>query len=104
MIARIWHGAVPAEKADEYYEYLQKTGLKEYAAVAGNRGVYVLRRIEDDTAHFTLITHWESMDAIRQFAGNDPEKAVYYPEDTDYLLELEEFVTHHNIIFASNLD
>ena len=104
MIARIWHGIVPAKKADDYYLYLQKTGLKDYQAIAGNLVVFVLRRIEDDKAHFTLITHWESMDAIRKFAGDEPEKAVYYPEDSDYLLEFEEFVAHHDILFAQNHD
>jgi hypothetical protein len=40
MIARIWRGTVRAAEADRYYEYLQKTGLKEYAETPGNRGVY----------------------------------------------------------------
>ena len=50
MIARIWHGRTAAEKADEYFEYLNETGVPGYRAMEGNRGVYVLRRIEGDEA------------------------------------------------------
>ena len=61
MIARIWHGVTLAEKADEYYQFLQQSGIADYQTVAGNRGVQVLRRIEGDKAHFLLITLWDSM-------------------------------------------
>ena len=50
MIARIWRGRTPAEKADAYHDYLRATGLKEYAETTGNLGVNALRRIEGDVA------------------------------------------------------
>ncbi len=81
MIARLWHGAVPAAKADEYMRYLERTGLPDYRATPGNRGVYVLRRAEEGVAHFLLVSLWESREAIRAFAGDDMERARYYPED-----------------------
>jgi hypothetical protein len=43
---------------------------------------------------------WESFDAIRRFAGEDYEKAHYYPEDRDFLLELEPFVEHYDVLDA----
>ena len=46
MIARIWHGEVAPERADEYLDYLERTGVPDYRATEGNRGVYVLRRLE----------------------------------------------------------
>lgn len=97
MIARIWHGVTPATKADEYLDYLQATGIPDYRATAGNRGVYVLRRVEDDRAHFVLISLWDSLDAIRRFAGDNVEEARYYPEDRAFLLELEPKVTHYEV-------
>lgn len=97
MIARTWHGAVPAEKANAYHDYLLQTGIPDYKKTAGNRGVYVLRRREGDTIHFLLLTLWESMEAIKAFAGDDVERARYYPEDEDYLLELEPTVTHYEV-------
>lgn len=60
MIARIWRGVAREADKDTYFEYLQETGLKEYASIPGNRGVWVLRRVFDGRAEFTLISHWES--------------------------------------------
>ena len=100
MIARLWHGAVPAEKGDEYMRYLEKTGVPDSKATPGNRGVYVLRRGDGEVAHFVFISLWESRDAIRAFAGDDLEKARYYPEDRAFLLELEPTVTHYEVASA----
>ncbi len=98
LIARVWRGATPAAKADAYVEFLHRTGVRDYRATPGNRGVYMLRRIAGDRAEFTLITLWDSFDAIRRFAGADYERARYYPEDRDFLLEFEPFVEHHDVL------
>lgn len=98
MIARTWHGITDASKADEYLDYLNKTGIPEYRATQGNLGVYVLRRIEGNKAHFLLLTLWESEDAIKRFAGTNMEKAKYYPEDEQFLLELEPTATHYEVM------
>jgi heme-degrading monooxygenase HmoA len=98
MIARTWHGRVPAEKADAYLDYLKATGLADYARTPGNRGVQVLRRIDGGVAHFVLTSFWDSLDAVRAFAGDDPERAHYYPEDDDYLLEREPTVAHYEVL------
>jgi heme-degrading monooxygenase HmoA len=97
MIARIWHGVTAKANADQYLDYLQQTGIPDYQATIGNLGVYILQRIEEDKAHFQLISLWESFEAIRAFAGSEPEKARYYPKDTEFLLELEETVTHYDV-------
>ncbi|MBE7473048.1 MAG: antibiotic biosynthesis monooxygenase [Anaerolineae bacterium] len=98
MIARIWHGITPAEKAEAYLDFLNQSGVRDYRATPGNRGVYVLRRIEGEVAHFTLISLWDSMEAVKGFAGPQPEIAHYYPEDQDFLLEFEPTVTHHEVL------
>ena len=98
MIARIWRGFAREQDKDTYFDYLRKTGLKDYAAVPGNRGVWVLRRVANGKAEFTLISLWDSWDAIRTFAGPDYEKAVYYPEDEQFLLEKEPNVTHYEVL------
>ena len=95
MIARIWRGVTSAEQAEEYFAYLMETGLKDYRAVPGNRGVQVLRRTYEGKAEFLLISLWESYEAIRAFAGDDMERAVYYSKDQEFLLELEPKVTHY---------
>jgi heme-degrading monooxygenase HmoA len=104
MIARTWHGRVPAGKADDYLAYLQRTGLRDYAATPGNRGVWVLRRMEGDVAHYVLTTFWDSWEAIRAFAGDTPERARYYPEDDQYLLEREPLVVHHDVLSPAPAD
>ena len=98
LIARIWHGVTHAARADEYAAYLERTGARECRATPGNRGVYVLRRIKQDRAEFTFISLWDSFEAIRRFAGEDYEKAHYYPEDRDFLVELEPFVDHYEVL------
>jgi heme-degrading monooxygenase HmoA len=103
MIARIWHGVTPASMADEYCDYLNQTGLADYHSTPGNRGVYLLRRIVGAQAHFLTLTFWESEEAIRVFAGEDIEKARYYPEDARFLLELEEGVQHYTVISGTEV-
>lgn len=98
MIARIWHGITPAAKAETYLGFLNQSGVPDYRATPGNRGVYVLRRIEGEVAHFTLISLWDSLEAVKGFAGPQPEIAHYYPEDQDFLLEFEPTVTHHEVL------
>ncbi len=100
MIARSWHGCVPAAKAEAFYEYLHRTGLTDLRTTPGNRGVFALRRTEGGVTHFVVTTLWESVEAIRRFAGDDYERARYYPQDDDYLLEREPFATHHEVLFA----
>ena len=60
MIGRIWRGVVREQDKDTYFEYLQETGIKEYASVPGNRGVWVLRNVKEGRAEFTLLTLWDS--------------------------------------------
>jgi heme-degrading monooxygenase HmoA len=95
MIARIWHGETAAEKAEEYLDYLNRTGIPGYRATPGNRGAFVLRRVEGDRAHFLTLSLWDSLESIKEFAGEDYERARYYPEDEKFLLEFEPTVQHY---------
>ena len=101
MIARKWHGMVPVEKAEAYHAYFIKTGLKDYTDIAGNRGVFLFKRTDEGVTHFDTLTFWDDYEAIKRFAGEDYKKARYYPEDKDYLLEFEEFVTHYEVLEAA---
>ena len=86
MIARIWSGAVRTPDADDYAGYIQETGFAEYGQTPGNRGAWLLRREDQGTTEFIALSLWESVDAIRAFAGEDIEAAVLYPEDERYLI------------------
>jgi len=98
MIARCWHGRVPAAKAAAYHQYLIATGLKDYASIIGNRSASLLKKEEGEITHFYTLTFWDDIDAIKRFAGEEYEKARYYPEDKDYLLEFEPLVTHYEVL------
>ena len=98
MIARIWHGRTPLEKADEYLAFLKDRAVPDYSGVEGCLGVYILRRDTEDAAHFQTLTFWTSEKAIRAFAGADVLKAKYYPEDSAFLLEFEPHVQHFEVM------
>jgi heme-degrading monooxygenase HmoA len=98
MIARIWHGRTRAKDADVYLEYIKETGIRGARAVPGNLGAQVWRSVRGDEAEFQFVSFWPSMDAVRRFAGDDVEKAVYYPRDREYLLELEPHVRHYEVL------
>jgi heme-degrading monooxygenase HmoA len=85
-------------ETDEYADYVIRTGVKGVQATEANRGVYVLKRVDDERAEFFFISLWESFNAIRGFAGEDLEKAVYYPRDKEFLLELEPKVKHFEVL------
>jgi heme-degrading monooxygenase HmoA len=98
MIARTWRGWTSAADADTYVDYLHETGLKEYRETPGNRGAWILRRIEGERAEFVTLTFWDDMEAVRRFAGEQPERAVYYPEDERFLVDREDTVSHFELI------
>ncbi len=98
MIARVWRGVTREADQHKYFEYLKQTGLKDYAHMPGNRGMWTLRRVHDGKAEFTVISLWDSYESIRAFAGPEFEKAMYYPEDEKYLVAVDLFVTHHEVL------
>ncbi|MHA4806491.1 antibiotic biosynthesis monooxygenase [Flavitalea flava] len=97
MIARIWHGKTKASQLEAYSAFLRERAVPDYSSTKGFKGLSFLHQIKGDEAHFNLITYWENLDVIRNFAGEDLEKAKYYPEDKDFLLEFEEKVQHHEV-------
>jgi heme-degrading monooxygenase HmoA len=101
MISRMWHGTVPTTKAKAYREFLNKHAIPDYQAVKGNISVHILERAEGDVTHFMTLTFWESMEAIKGFAGEEVESAQYYEEDKDFLLEFEPWVVHYEVVGKS---
>jgi heme-degrading monooxygenase HmoA len=97
MIARIWKGVVRRADADAYADYIRETGFAEYAETPGNVGAWMLRRDQEDRTEFITLSFWESVDAIRTFAGDDIEAAVLYPEDERYLIGGESTITHYEV-------
>ena len=96
-VARIWRGRTLAAKADEYEAYLFASGITRVRATPGNLGVTVLRRADGDQTEFLVISTWESLDAVKKFAGADYDKAVILDRDREYLVEVEPTVRHYAV-------
>jgi hypothetical protein len=86
MIARTWKGAVRKQDGDAYARYMQDTGVAGYAETPGNRGVWMLRRDVDDRT-----------EAVRAFAGDDYETAVFYPKDERFLVQRDLTTAHYEV-------
>jgi heme-degrading monooxygenase HmoA len=97
VIARIWTGAVRSKDGDAYAEYMRSTGLAGYQGTPGNRGAWMLRRDVDDRTEFVMFTLWDSLEAVKAFAGEDYEAAVYYSEDERYLIARDLRVKHYEV-------
>lgn len=96
VVAREWKGRVAPVRADEYHRYLLD-GVAKLRSVPGNLGVQVMRRDEAGAVQFTVISYWESREAIKTYAGQDIEKPHHLPRDREYLLELPTRVLHYDV-------
>jgi heme-degrading monooxygenase HmoA len=99
MIARIWSGTVRTADADHYADYIRETGFAEYGRTPGNRGAWLLRRDDHDdgTTEFITLSLWDTVAAIRAFAGDDIDAAVLYPEDERYLVDGGTHIRHYEV-------
>jgi heme-degrading monooxygenase HmoA len=98
VIVRTWRGWVATDRADEYVRYIDQTGLAEYRRTLGNLGAQMWTAdLADGRTEVMTVSWWESVEHIRGFAGDDITRAVFYPEDDDYLLDRETTVSHYRV-------
>ena len=100
MVLRRWRGAVRAGDAERYLAHQAQTGVRDYRATPGNLGVLVLSRPLGELVEVVTLSVWTSMDAVRAFAGNEPEVARFYPGDETFLVEKDLHVEHHEVVEA----
>ena len=98
MIMRTWRGAVRAVDAERYLEHQAATGIAEYRSVPGNRGALVVSRRVGELCEVTTVSFWDTLDAVRAFAGEDPEVAKFYPGDDELLVEKDSRVRHYDVV------
>src|SRR5437868_9264403 len=94
MIARIWHGYTKPEHANAYESMLKPELLPGISKVKGYRGSCLLRREAGAEVEFITIMLWDSIDAIRDVAGEDYETAVIPEEQRKYLSRYDAKSTH----------
>jgi antibiotic biosynthesis monooxygenase (ABM) superfamily enzyme len=97
VIARVWRGATTAADGDAYAAYIEETGMTAARKLDGSRGTLVLRRVVGDRTEFETVLLFDSLDDVRAFAGDEVEKAVFFPEDDRYLVERDLGVSHYEV-------
>ncbi len=100
VIARTWHGKTPREKADEYEQYLSGA-IKKFPSIKGNLG-YQLMRIDggpdgEGYVEFQVISYWESLDAIKAYAGEEIRRTHDLPRDKEFLVNMEPYVRNYEL-------
>jgi uncharacterized protein YciI/heme-degrading monooxygenase HmoA len=98
IILRMWRARATVEKSGEYVEHATRKVFPGLGAIEGHRGAYLLRRAVDGAIEFVVLTLWDSMEAVRKFAGVKPEKAVVGPEARAVLTAFDESVTHFEVV------
>jgi uncharacterized protein len=102
LILRMWKARSTVEKSGEYVQHATRKVFPTLRAIVGYRGAYLLRRTVDGVIELVVLTLWDSMEAIRRFAGDEPEKAVVEPEARAVLRSFDDCVTHFEIVDPTN--
>jgi heme-degrading monooxygenase HmoA len=97
VIARCWTGETSPDRAADYVRHVKTKVLPVLADIEGHRGAYVLERVQGDRAEILVITLWESMEAVRRFAGSDPDRAVVTEEVRSILSRFDDDVKHYDV-------
>jgi heme-degrading monooxygenase HmoA len=97
MIARTWRGWASTATADDYQHHYEFDVAEHLRQVDGFRGARLLRKLDGDDVMFTSIVFFDSMDDVRAFAGDDPERAVVEDAARRALIRWDERVSHHEV-------
>jgi heme-degrading monooxygenase HmoA len=97
MIARIWRGRAEGANAAAYHRHFTETVVPELKALAGHEGAWLLRREVEGQTEFLAVTLWESLDAIRAFAGAAVETAIVEPQARAVLSNFDDFARHYEV-------
>lgn len=100
MIARIWHGWTAPENAAAYEELLRSTILPPIRQKPGCRGVHLFRREHGAEVEFVTLLYFDSLDAVRAFAGEHFDVAVVPPAARKLLARFDERSAHYETVVA----
>jgi heme-degrading monooxygenase HmoA len=98
MVVRSWRGYGGLASPEAYPTHLLEEVHPKLAQLPGFRGLYLLRRQHPNEVEFLVLTMWESMEAIRAFAGPEPEQAVVEPAARAALLRYDSLVSHYEVV------
>lgn len=98
VILREWRGHAEVDRPDAYPEHFRNVVAPDLRGVEGFLGADLVRRELDDSIEFTVISRWASMNAVRDFAGDDPERAVVEPGAVAALRDFDARVVHYEVV------
>ena len=102
MVVRSWKGNTTAGNAESYTAHLRRAVIRQLERIDGFRGIRVLRRANDSGYEFMVLTFWDSMEIIEQFAGQDIEAAVVPPEAQAVLSRFDTKVCHYDVVIEGD--
>jgi len=97
MIARHWRGWTKAEAADGYEQFLKGKVIPRLRTIDGYRGGYVLRRDAGAETEFVVMNFFDSLEAVKRFAGEDYAIAVFEPEAKTFLSRIDPLAAHYEV-------
>lgn len=98
MILRAFRATATIDGAHAYQRFFTETVLPELQAIDGFRGAYVVQRDREDLVEIQVLTLWESLEAIRRFAGDNLDTAVVEPGARAVLTDFDPIVSHHTVV------
>ena len=101
MMVRLWSCRAPLEKASGYVDFFREKIVPQLRGIGGHRGATVLQRPLEGEVEILVLTRWDSMDAIRAFAGDEPTRAVVEDEAKTFLKEYDSRVKHFDVVLEA---
>lgn len=98
MISRQWCGIAKRSDADLYVLHLNRETFPQLRRIAGFHSASILRRDVSVGVEFRIVTEWQSLDAIRTFAGENPEEAVVPDEVKKMMISFDRHVAHYEVV------
>ena len=97
MLARVWKGWTKTENADAYEKLLQEVVYPGLQKIQGYQGGYILRQDGGDETEFVTVNLFESLEAVKAFAGPNYETPVFEPEAKRLLSRVEPIARHYEV-------
>jgi heme-degrading monooxygenase HmoA len=98
MIARFWRGWATLEQAELYRRHFRDNVQPHIEALSGFGGAWLLEKSENGEVEFLAVTHWQSLESIKAFAGDDISQAKVEPQARAALSRFETAATHYEIV------
>jgi len=97
-VIREWRGRAAADRAEAYPEHFRRSVLPELRGIPGFLGASLCRRDQGGRIEYLVLSRWQSLEAMRAFAGSEPDKAVVEPGAVAALIDFDDTVRHYEVI------